>query len=81
MSIKEYDENSNLIYEKDYNGYEYWQEFDENNRLIYSKNSDNFESWYEYDKNNNRVNITKEKLKEKEFLSRKYCSRFELIDI
>ncbi len=64
------------------------KKYDENNNLIYFKDTDNEEYWYKYDKNNNRIEITEKKYKniefrkkEKEYLSRTKCSRFELIDI
>ena len=55
--IKKYDENKNLIYSKDINGYEIWQEFDENNNLIHYKNSTDYEYWKEYDENNNLIHF------------------------
>jgi len=81
---KEYDERGNCIHQKYFYGFEQWTEYDENNNLIHIKNSDEFEEWYGYDKNNKQIKITKqefEKIKEQEFLGRKYCSRFELMDI
>ena len=83
-----YDKNNNVIYYKNSNGYECWQEFDENNNLIYSKDTDGLEKWFKYIKNNNRIKITEQEYKEiefrkkeKEYLSRTKCSRFELMEI
>ena len=68
--------------------YEYWLEFDENNDLIYYKNTLDNEFWYKYDKNNKQINITEQEYKElkfrkkeKEYNSRTFCSRFELMEI
>ena len=87
-SWKKYNENNNLIHYKDSDGYEIWREYDGNNNIIYSKSSTGFESWSKYDENNNKIKITEKELKElifqkkeKEYLSRKKCSRFEIIDI
>jgi len=52
---EKYDQNGNLIYRKDSNGYENWWEFDKNNNLIHSKYSNGFEYWKEYDKNGNLI--------------------------
>ena len=83
-----YDENNNEIYFKNSYGFERWQKYDENNNLIHFKNSDGGESWYKYDKNNRKIVITEQEYKEiefrkkeKEYLSRKKCSRFEIMDI
>jgi len=56
LPIKKYDDNSNLIYYKDSNGFEYWKEYDDNDNLIHSKNSNGDEVWKD-DKGNR---ITKE---------------------
>ncbi len=52
--IKKYDEKGNKIYQKNPNGFEYWQEYDENNNIIHYKTS-NGEWWWKYDENNNLV--------------------------
>jgi len=81
--IKEYDKNKNLIYSKYSSGNEYYYKYDENNNLIHYKNSFGYENWYKYDKDK-RIEITQQefyKLKEQEFLNRKYCSRFEIMDM
>ncbi len=85
MNEEKYNKNNNLIYYKDSYG-EYLKEFNENNNKIYNKSSTGYEIWREYDENNNKIKITKEKelkfrKKEKEYLSRKKCSRFEIMDI
>ncbi len=92
---REFDENSNVIYRKDSDGHECWKKFDENNKIIYRKRigykrigynpktgkSFENENWYKYDKNGNKIDITKEKLEEREYLSREKVSRFELMEI
>ncbi len=79
---------SNRIYYKDCYGHESWYKYDKNNKLIYEKYF-NFgrEYWYKWD-NNKQIEITEQEFneiefrkKEKEYLSRIKCSRFELIDI
>ena len=83
-----YDNKSNRIYYKDCYGHESWYKYDKNNKLIYEKYF-NFgrEYWYKWD-NNKQIEITEQEFneiefrkKEKEYLSRIKCSRFELIDI
>ncbi len=59
---------------------EHWYEYDEKNNWIYWKSSDGIEVWYGY-KNGDRINITSQKLEEQEFLGRKKCSRFELMEL
>ncbi len=85
---EKYDKNNNLVYFKDNTGYEYWGEFDENNNQIHFKNNIGFENWYKFDKNNNFIEIIEKEFKEiefrkkeKEYLSRTKCSRFEIMDI
>ena len=77
----EYDRNNNNVYSKNSIGMEFWQEYDKENRIIYWKNNLSTENWWRYNKNGEKINITKQKKQQKEFLSRKYCSRFELMDI
>ena len=85
----EYDENNNEIHYKDSIGLEYWREYDENNHCIHYKNARGDEKFWKYNaKNNERIDITEKTLKQikrnkerQEFLSRKYCSRFEIMDI
>lgn len=45
--VKEYDDNGNLIYYKDINGYEYWREYDSENRVIHFKDHEE-EYFWEY---------------------------------
>ena len=94
--MKEYDDRNNMTYWKD-DSREYWYKYDENNREIYYKSfytifleegPNGSEHWYKYDKNNNCIEITKQEFneiefrkKEKEYLSRTKCSRFELMEI
>ncbi len=66
--IKQFDENNNLIYFKNSSGYEFWQKFDENNIYAIEITEKEF----------NEIEFRKQ---EKEYLSRKKVSRFELIDI
>ncbi len=81
----EFDERGNCIHYKLSDSHDCWQEFDEYNRIIWHKDSDENEFWFEYGENNKKRLITEEKFKfrkkEKEFLNRKYCSRFEIMDI
>lgn len=76
-----YDENNNEIYWRRSDGHERWQEYDENNRVIYGRTKSGYEWWNEYDMLGNRIDIPKEVIVEREFLSRKLISRFELMDI
>ena len=85
---QEFDKNGNRTYMKNTDGWEYWQEYDENNNLVHFKTSNGTEYWYKYNEDNESILITEQEFKQiekakarKEFLSRKYCSRFELIDI
>ncbi len=85
---KKYDKNNNCIYYRISTCFEYWKEFDENNNLIHYKNSYNSEKWFKYDKNNKQIFITEKEFneiefrkKEKEYLSRTKCSRFEIMEI
>ncbi len=84
---RKYDENNNRIYFKGYLGsdyYEEWDKYDKNRNIIYCKSnigSKKYEAWFRYDKNNKRIDITKEKIEEKEYLSRTKCSRFKIMDI
>ena len=86
--ILEYDKYNNCIHCKESNGYEYWREYDENNKEIHYKSSMNEEKWYKYYSDGKKCNISKEEFKQierkkvkEEFLSRKKCSRFEIMDI
>ena len=86
--IKKYDENNNLIYFKDEDGFEEWRKFDDNRYLMYYKLSDDYEHWYMYSDLGRRIEITEKEYKEiefrkkeKEYLSREKCSRFEIMDI
>ena len=78
---------NNCIHYKDSNGYEYWKKYDGNNRIYY-KNSNGEETWFKWTKNGAPIKITEQEYKEiefrkkeKEYLSRKKCSRFEIMDI
>lgn len=79
--IKKYDDNENIIYFKSSSGYESWWEYDEHNRTTHYKESNGTEAWWEYDRYNCRIEITRQKIKEKEFLNRKKVSRFEVMDL
>ena len=84
-----YDKFNNLIYFKYLNKKERWyEEWYENNKLIHFRNCVGWEYWKKYDENNKSILITEKEYKniefrkkEKEYLSREKCSRFELIDI
>ncbi len=83
----EYDENNNLIHTKNSEGFNEWKEYDDNSNLIYHKNVHGLESWGKW-KNDKYISITKQKFEQircekqdKEFLSRKSTTRFELMDI
>jgi YD repeat-containing protein len=79
----EYNKNGYEVYFRGFNGHEHWKEYDEDNNLVHFKDSDGSESWFKW-KENERTRITKnefEQIKEKEFLSREYVSRFELMEI
>ncbi len=88
-SWHKFDENNNRIYLKYFNKKERWyEEWYENNKLIHFRNCVGWEYWKKYDENNKSILITEQEYnkiefrkKEKEYLSRKKCSRFELIDI
>ncbi len=75
---KEYDKNNNLICYRDSYNYKFWSDYDEKNRKIHFKDNHNQEYWYRYGK---RKSITEEEFNEKEYLSRKKVSRFEIMDI
>jgi YD repeat-containing protein len=85
--IKKYDENNNLVYYRDSDGFEFWREYDENNNLIYGRETLGFEFWYKWE-NSEQIDITEQKLyqikklkEQKEFLSRKEILRFELKEL
>ncbi len=87
--IKKYDDRGNLIYWKHFGDYIYeeWRKYDENNRKIYCNENGN-EFWFKYDKRGRKWIITEKEFKEiefrkkeKEYLSRTKCSRFEIMDI
>jgi YD repeat-containing protein len=50
-TIKEYDNNGNLIHFRNSDGYEFWREYDTNGNEIHSRDSDGYEDWREYDTN------------------------------
>jgi hypothetical protein len=82
-----YDKNNNIIHSKGSNSCESWREYDEDNNLVHFKDSADSESWFKW-KENERTRITKQEfdqIKEakehKEFLSREYVPRFELMEI
>ncbi len=86
-----YDKNNNKIHNKTSYGFEEWAKYDENNNVIHSKYIDSYNCynhWYKYDENNKQIGITEKEYKdiefrkkEKEYLSRTKCSRFEIMDI
>ncbi len=87
-SWRVYDENNNVIYYKrsgcDKSWNESWSEYDGNRNQIHYRNDKGYEKWWKYNKNDDRIEIAKiefEKIKEKEYLSRTKCSRFELMEI
>ena len=51
--IEKKDETGNVIYEKWYDGTEYWYDYDANGRLTHEKWSDGSERWY--DANGNEI--------------------------
>ena len=53
--IKEYDNNGNMIYLKDRDGYETWFEYDNNGNQIHYKHNSGYETWSEYDNNGNQI--------------------------
>ena len=84
---RKFDKNNNCVYYKNFID-ERWYKYDENNKLIYCKISDGREVWYKQDRNNKNIYITEKEYKEiefrkkeKEYLSRTKCSRFEIMDI
>lgn len=79
----EYDENNNLIHVKNSLGREAWYKYDKENEWTeaYYKNTYGEVSWYKINKDGSQTNITKQVIKEKEFLNRKPISRFELIEL
>ena len=84
---KEFDENGNIVYYKNSNGYEYWKEYDKNNNVIHFKDFLGIEYWYKYT-DNKTIKITKQEFEQikrnkeyKEFISRKQINPFELLDI
>ena len=86
MSEEKYDEKGNLIYYKSYDG-SFWR-YDENDKYVYGKNLGCLEYWKKYDESGRIIEITEQefrniefRIKEKEYLSREKCSRFEIMDI
>ncbi len=82
----EYNENGHLIHVKNSFGREAWYEYNKKGEqtTAHYKNLYGEENWYIYDEDGNQIDMTKQKLKEreeKEFLSRTPASRFELMDI
>ena len=85
--MSEYDKNGNLLYYRVDTGFECWREYDENDNEIHYRNNKGQEYWYKWNKNK-KIEITEKEFKEiefrkkeKEYLSRTKCSRFELMDI
>ncbi len=83
-----YDENDNEIYYKSSDGNGYWKEYNKNNKIIHFKTFFGDEIWWKYDESDIASYITEKEYKEiefrkkeKEYLSRKKCSRFEIMDI
>ena len=86
--IIEHDDNGYVIYCKYSGGDETWWEYDENEDLVNLENTMGYECWWKYDEKGKQIEITKqefEKIKlkkeQKEFLSRKPISKFELMEI
>ncbi len=90
---KKYDDRGNLIYLRKFNGwsyYEEWTEYNEDNKEICYRDTRYFliGEYYKYDNGGNQIQITEKEYKEiefrkkeKEYLSRKKCSRFEIMEI
>ena len=90
-----YDDRNNNIYYRQLNNfgtyYEEWRKYDEDNNEIYYRDTRYFleGSWHKYGENGEYIKEITEKeykeiefrKKEKEYLSRKKCSRFELMEI
>jgi YD repeat-containing protein len=55
-TIREYDNNGNVIHSRDSDGYEVWCEYDNNGKCIHFRDSDGYEVWYDYDTNGNVIN-------------------------
>ena len=86
--IRKYDERGNLIYHKNSTGYEIWREYDKNNKLFHQKQENGCDYWFKYNEDDKPICITEKEYKEiefqkkeKEYLSRTKCSRFEIMDI
>ncbi len=88
----EYDENNKEISCRNADGNSYRYEYDEYSRIIYYQNicgnGEKVEAWYKYDEYERRTIITKQEFKQikkekeqKEFLSRKEISRFDLMEV
>ncbi len=77
-----YDERNREIFMKRSDGYESRKVYNEKSNLIHIKTNQlgNENIWYKIEKNK-EIRITQKEYYKIEFLSRKYCSRFELIDI
>lgn len=79
----EYNENGHLIYVKNSFGREAWYRYDKKGKqtTAHYKDTDGIESWYKYDKYGEQINITKQVIKEIEFLKRTPISRFKLMEL
>ena len=86
----EYDKDNRNIYFRNSYGHENWKEYDKEYRFIHYKEVNGEESWWKTNRNedNKYYNITEKEFneikfrkREREFLNRKYISRFNLMDI
>jgi YD repeat-containing protein len=48
-TIREYDNNGNLIHHRTSDGYAWWREYDANGKVIHYRDSNGREKWNEYD--------------------------------
>ena len=82
-SWSKYNENNNEIHFKRSDGFECWKEYYNKGNLIHYKSNElnNEEIWFKINKNGDRNRITEQEFKQKEYLSRKKVSRFELMEI
>jgi len=55
IEIAEYNFDGNLLYDRDYSGYESWYEYDANGNCIHWWNSKGYEAWYEHDSKGNMI--------------------------
>lgn len=53
--LREYDDQDNLTYFRNSEGFECWFEYDTQGHMVYYEESNGFESWHEYDANGNMI--------------------------